>query len=352
MKNELVKIGIIGCGAIANQYHMPALQELPDCQVVAVCDLIPERARAAAARFGLHADRTFTKAEDLLALAEIQGVLILTPNYNHCSLTELAAEYKKHVFVTKPMARNLEECRRMIRACNKNGVQLFVSFMHRYLLGIEQTRRLLQEKAIGTIQMVRVLNAPGATSTVSKWFYDKENVGGGCVIDIGVHGIDLVRYLIGEIEEVTFADMGRFRDTIVTEGEEVHPNNEDHATVVYKTDTGATVEQMISWHHWSNADRFSMEIFGDKGSIFLRDPMGIVNLCQIQPGKNAVWTSLQIPYEKLGAAQHERFLDMIRNGKKADPDGRQGMSCIRVVRAVYQAYESHSAVKVARQEDL
>ena len=74
--------------------------------------------------------------------------------------------------------------------------------------------------------------------------------------------------------------------------------------------------------------------------------------CQIQPGKNAVWTSLQIPYEKLGAAQHERFLDMIRNGKKADPDGRQGMSCIRVVRAVYQAYESHSAVKVARQEDL
>ena len=134
----------------------------------------------------------------------------------------------------------------MIRACNKNGVQLFVSFMHRYLLGIEQTRRLLQEKAIGTVQMVRVLNAPGATSTVSKWFYDKENVGGGCVIDIGVHGIDLVRYLIGEIEEVTFADMGRFRDTIVTEGEEVHPNNEDHATVVYKTDTGATVDDQLA----------------------------------------------------------------------------------------------------------
>ena len=337
MKKDIVKIGVIGCGAIANQYHMPALKSLPDCEVVAVCDWIPERAKAAADYFGLPQNRAFTEDEALLALDEIQGVLILTPNYNHCEVTELAASWKKHVFVTKPMGRTLDECRRMMKACQDNGVQLFVSFMHRYLLGIAETRRLVQENAIGKIEMVRILNAPGATSTVSKWFYDEKNVGGGCVIDLGVHGIDLVRYLIGEIDEVTFADMGRFRDTIFTDGEYVHPNNEDHAIAIYKTRSGATVNHMISWHHWSNADRFSMELFGEKGSIFLRDPMGIVNVCKVEPGKPATWVSLQLPYEKLGVEQHECFLEMIRTNGTANPGGTDGLACIRVDRAIYQA---------------
>lgn len=352
MKKDIVKIGVIGCGAIAQQYHMPALKSLPDCEVAAVCDWIPERAQAAAAYFGLPQARAFTQDEALLALEEIQGVLILTPNYNHCEVTQLAASFHKHVFVTKPMGRTLEECHRMMKACEENGVQLFVSFMHRYLLGIAQTRRLIQDNTIGKIEMVRILNAPGATSTVSKWFYDKKNVGGGCVIDLGVHGIDLVRYLIGEIDEVTFANMGRFRDVIFTDGEYVHPNNEDHALAVYKTQSGVTVSQMISWHHWSNADRFSMEIFGEKGSIFLRDPMGIVNVCKVEPGKPATWVSLQIPYEKLGVEQHESFLEMIRTGAKANPGGAEGLACIRVVRAIYQAIETGAPVKIDTMEQL
>lgn len=352
MKKSVVNIGIIGCGAIANQYHMPALKSLLDCNVVAVCDLIIERAERAADYFGISKEYAFTDAKDLLSIDEIQGVIILTPNYNHCELTELAASYKKHVFVTKPMGRTLEESNRMIKACENNNVQLFVSFMHRYLLGIEQTRQLIKENTIGKIEMVRILNAPGATSTVSKWFYDKENVGGGCIIDIGVHGIDLVQYLLGEIEEVTFADMGRFRDTIVTQGETVHPNNEDHAVVTYKTHSGVTVSHMISWHHWSNADRFSMEIFGEKGSIFLRDPMGLVNVCKIEPGKPASWISLELPYTKLGIDQHESFLEMIRTNGIAYPGGAEGLACIKVVRAIYKAIETKKAVKIDSLEEV
>lgn len=343
---ETVKLAIIGCGAIARQYHMPALKSVRDCSIMAVCDLIPERAEYAGNYFGLPAERIFTEAEKLLAIEEIQGVVILTPNYNHCEMTELAASFKKHVFITKPMARDVEECQKMIAACRENGVQLFVSFMHRYLMGIEEAKRLIQSGYIGKINMVRVLNAPGATSTVSKWFYKTENVGGGAVMDIGVHGIDLVRYLIGEIGEVLYADTGRFRDTVISNGETVVPDNEDHAAVVYKTVSGVLVNQVISWHHWSTADRFSMEIFGEEGSVFLRGTMGMVTVAKVRPGEQANWVSLELPYTPFGFRQHQDFVDMIQNGGCACPDGAEGLACIRVAKAVYEAAEKKHRVEV------
>lgn len=93
MKKE-VKIGIIGCGAIARQYHMPALRQAPSCKVVAVCDLIPERAIFAAEMFGLREEDTYLDAEKLLKREDVEAVIILTPNYNHCELTVLAANHK------------------------------------------------------------------------------------------------------------------------------------------------------------------------------------------------------------------------------------------------------------------
>lgn len=343
---EKIKLGIIGCGAIAKQYHMPALKALEGCAVVAVCDLIRERAQYAAGYFGIPDDRVFTDADELLQIDEIEGVIILTPNYNHCPMTEMVASRKKHVFVTKPMARNSEECRRMIAACESNGVQLFVSFMHRYLSGIEEARRLIAEKYIGNINLVRILNAPGATSTVSKWFYKKENVGGGAVMDIGVHGIDIVRYLLGGVDRVLYANVGRFKDTVVSNGETIYPDNEDHAAAVYQLKSGAIVNQVISWHHWSTADRFSMEIFGDEGSIFLRGTMGMLTVAKVRPGEPVSWVSKELPFVPMGEKQHQDFIDMIRTGGKAYPDGAEGLACIRVAEAIYQSAEQGCEVGV------
>lgn len=337
MKDRIVKLGLIGCGAIAKQYHIPSLLNTPGCSVVAVCDLIQERAEYAAAKFGLEADRCFTDAEDLLSIPEIEGVVILTPNYNHCEMTVRAAAHHKHVFITKPMARDAAECMQMIEACKEAGVQLFVSFMHRYLTGIREAKEMIARGDIGNVQMVRVLNAPGATSTVSSWFYKTENVGGGCVMDIGVHGIDIVRYLIGDIEKVLYARTGRFQDRIFTDGQWVEPDNEDHAVAVYRTTTGCLVNQVISWHHWSPADRFSMEVFGDKGTIMIRGAMGTLTVFRKDSELKSAWLSPQIPYKMLGIEQHEAFCNMIRSGGKAYPDGYEGLACIKVAKAVYEA---------------
>ena len=335
MKKE-VKIGIIGCGAIARQYHMPALRQAPSCKVVAVCDLIPERAIFAAEMFGLREEDTYLDAEKLLKREDVEAVIILTPNYNHCELTVLAANHKKHVFITKPMGRNLEECRRMEAACKDNGVKLVVSFMHRYLTGIAEAKRLIEEGYIGKVEMARVLNAPGATSTLSEWFYSRENVGGGCVIDIGVHGIDLVNYLIGKVDTVLYADIGRYRKTVISNGKEIEPDNEDHASVIYRTENGVTVNHLISWPHWSIADRFSMEIFGSNGSIFLRGAMGTLTVCRADGKTAPVWMTPQIRHEPIGINHHEAFADVIINDKKEKPGASDGSACIKVVEEIYR----------------
>jgi predicted dehydrogenase len=296
--------------------------------------------------FGLPGDRIFTDAENLLRLEEIQGVVILTPNYNHCPMTELAASYRKHVMITKPMARNVEEGRRMIKACRDHGVQLFVSFMHRYLNGIKEAKQLIADGMIGQVEMVRVLNAPGATSTVSKWFYKKENVGGGCVLDIGVHGIDIVRYVVGEIDEVLYARTGFFRQSFISEGEVVIPDNEDNANAIYRTKSGAIVEQSISWHHWSPADRFSMDIFGSEGTILLRGAMGTVAMCSRKLGNPGTWITPVVHHERLGKVQHQDFVDMIRNQTEANPNGEEGLRSLVIATGVYQSSEKGMPVKV------
>lgn len=334
-----VNVGIIGCGAIAKQYHMPALRQSPSCNVAAVCDLIPEKAEYAANFFGLDPDRTYLDAGEMLKREDIEAVIILTPNYNHCELTVLAANHKKHVFVTKPMGRNLSECRQMEEACEKNGVKLVVSFMHRFLTGIAEAKRLIEEGYIGTVESARVLNAPGATSTLSKWFYSKENVGGGCVIDIGVHGIDIVNHLIGKVDKVLYADTGRYRESVISNGETVYPDNEDHANVIYRTENGVTVSHMISWPHWSIADRFSMEIFGSNGSIFLRGAMGTLTVCHKEGDSAPVWMTPETKHEPLGVNQHEAFADVILNDKPAVPGAKDGIACIEVVEKIYKAAE-------------
>jgi len=346
MPKENVKIGLIGCGAIANQYHMKVLLATPMCQVVAVCDLIQERADFAGEFFGLSQERIFLDAEKLLSLDEVDGVVILTPNYNHCEMTELAAKHKKHVMVTKPMARNVEEGQRMIKACKEAGVVLYVSFMHRYLNGIKEAKKLIDDGVIGKVEMARVLNAPGATSTVSKWFYKKENVGGGCVMDIGVHGIDITRYLVDEIDTVLFARIGSFRTSVESNGEIVIPDNEDNANVIYHTKSGVIVEQTISWHHWSPADRFSMEIFGSEGTVMLRGGMGTVSVCSKKFEDPGLWISPVIEYEKLGYVQHNEYINAILVNIKKYPNGEEGLQSLKVAKAIYEASERNTSINV------
>ena len=127
-----IKVGIIGCGGIANGKHMPALAKVADCEMVAFCDLIPERAEKAAKEYGTKDAKVYTDYKELLRDPEIEVVHVCTPNRSHSFITVDALEAGKHVMCEKPMAINSAEAKKMIDAKNRTGKKLTIGYQSRF----------------------------------------------------------------------------------------------------------------------------------------------------------------------------------------------------------------------------
>jgi predicted dehydrogenase len=135
--SRVIKVGVIGCGEIAQWMHLPFLTELPDFQVTAVCDISPKVVEYVGARFGV--ERRFTNVEELLAQGDVEAVAIATPIHSDPAIA--AARAGKHVLVEKPMAFNLDEAKAMVEAAESAGVVLMVAYMKRYDPGRPRQRR-------------------------------------------------------------------------------------------------------------------------------------------------------------------------------------------------------------------
>lgn len=330
--SERVGIGIIGAGGIARTYHVPALMALPEVRITAICSRTPADAEALGAQTG--AAWTGQDPEALLARSDVDAVLILTPNYNHLEMVRLAAAARKPMLLQKPMGRNVAECQEMIGAARAAETPLVPSFMHRYLPEVQQARWYIAEGFIGQIQTVRIRNAPGSTSTIRDWFYSKALVGGGCALDIGVHGIDLLRYLVGEVEEVLSASTRTFRTEVESGDRRIVPDNEDFALASYRLAGGALAAHEISWSHRSPVDRFSLEIYGSEGSLVLRTGLGPLAVFSSRLGPD--WVVPRLIHPPMGAAHHRAFLTAVQGRGPVEPSGQDGLRAVAVVERIYE----------------
>ena len=127
-----LKIGIIGCGGIANGKHMPALKRIKEVEMVAFCDIIPERAEKAANKFGTPDAKVYTDYKELLKDKSIDVVHVLTPNREHSFITVDALESGKHVMCEKPMAINSAEAQKMLDAARRTGKKLTIGYQNRF----------------------------------------------------------------------------------------------------------------------------------------------------------------------------------------------------------------------------
>lgn len=200
-----VKIGIIGCGGIANEKHLPALRKVENVEIVALCDIIPERAKNTKKKFGLKGAKVYKSYHNLLKMEEIEAVHVLTHNSMHAKITIDALNAGKHVLCEKPMATTSREARAMIEAAKRNNKKLTIGYQTRSNVIYKYARKLVAEGKLGDVYYVRApeirrRGAPG-------WgvFLNKEKQGGGPMIDIGTHGIDIALYVINnyEVESVT-----------------------------------------------------------------------------------------------------------------------------------------------------
>jgi predicted dehydrogenase len=344
-------IGIIGCGEIANTYHLPALARLPRVRLVAVASASGHSARRTAETFGVpawYADDgdKYAGARQLLADPAIEAVLILTPQFTRLDLIQAAAQAGKPMLVQKPLGRSVVESQAILEAVHQSGVLLVPSFMHRFLPEVLKARELLKQGLLGPIRMVRIRNStPGPDWNA--WFYQKELVGGGVAIDMGAHGIDLVRWLVGEITHV-YARTKRVVSERMVDGRSVVPDNEDTVLAVYELANGAMCSHEMSWAEHKGYGRFEMEIYGQDGSLLIRSGFGPLAVCSRHLHSPNHWFLPDLPRKFLGEDQHQDFLAAVRDRPSVlTPRPEDGLINVRVCEKIYESAAMGEPVAVS-----
>ena len=195
-KGETIRVGIIGCGGIANGKHIPGIKEIEGVEIVALCDIIPERAEETKAKHGLVNAKIYTDYKELLKDETIDDVQVCTPNRSHSFITVDALEAGKNVMVEKPMAINSAEAKLMLDAANRTGKALTVAYQNRQRA---EMRYLADEVKKGTFGDIYYAKATAIRRRgVPTWgvFMNEYEQGGGPLIDICTHSLDLTLWII------------------------------------------------------------------------------------------------------------------------------------------------------------
>ena len=198
--DRIVNVGIIGCGGIANGTHMPSLKKLPNVRMVAFCDIIPEKAEKAAKEFGTPDAKVYTDYKELLKDESIEVVHVLTPNREHADISIDALYAGKHVMCEKPMATTAADARRMCEAAKATGKKLTIGYQHRQKASSIYAKEYIETGALGDIYYANCLAIRRRGTPNWGVFLDEDAQGGGPIIDIATHSLDLTLYLMNNYE--------------------------------------------------------------------------------------------------------------------------------------------------------
>ncbi|MDK8183690.1 Gfo/Idh/MocA family oxidoreductase [Paenibacillus sp. UMB4589-SE434] len=197
---KVYRIAIIGCGGIANGKHMPSLAKQSNAEMVAFCDVVEERAVEAKAKYGKEDAKVYTDYQEVLADKSIDIVHVCTPNDSHAEITIAALESDKHVMCEKPMAKTSEDARRMVEAAERTGKKLTIGYNNRFRADSQYLKKVCEDGTLGEVYYAKAHAI--RRRAVPTWgvFLDEEKQGGGPLIDIGTHALDLTLWMMDNYE--------------------------------------------------------------------------------------------------------------------------------------------------------
>jgi predicted dehydrogenase len=340
--SDTVGIGFLGAGSIAD-YHLAGLAAAGGNAVRVIAARTTERAAAVAKRHGI--PEVVTDWRAVLDRRDVDAVVIATPDDTHCEIACAAAAAGKAVLLQKPMARSVAEGVRVIRAARGAGVFLQASFMHRYFEEVVRVRELLADSRAGPVLSVRMRNAtPGPDW--NDWFFFKAKVGGGVVMQLGVHGIDVLRHILGDIATVSATIATRLAERRLADGRIIRPDNEDHALATYRFASGALASHEMSFAERAGTDRFAMEIFCADATLSLRGIRGL--LAVYAPGitGRSEFVEFDLPQRAFGQRHHADFLDRVRGRLPPDTTAEDGLAGLLVAATIYRSAEGGTVERV------
>ncbi len=249
-----IKVGIIGCGGIANAKHLPALMKNADVQVIAFCDIIEQSARETAQKFGGADAKVYTDYKELLKDESIATVHVCTPNKSHCVISVDAMNAGKHVLCEKPMAKTYAEAKQMVEVSQQTGKILTIAYQNRFNLAPQYAKSMVKNGELGEIYYAKAHAI--RRRAVPTWgvFLNEEEQGGGPLIDIGTHALDLTlwemdnykpKMVVGSV----YKKLGNQRDTGNAWGDwDIDQFTVEDSAFGYITmEDGATIVLESSW---------------------------------------------------------------------------------------------------------
>ncbi|WP_134699302.1 Gfo/Idh/MocA family protein [Ammoniphilus sp. YIM 78166] len=338
-----LRVGVIGCGSIAQHRHLPEYHANPHVEIVAVCDVHAERAHEVAEKFGATA---YTSFEELLNCGNVDAVSVCTPNYLHAPITIAALEAGLHVLCEKPMATSEVEAKSMITAAKQSGKKLMIAHNQRFVPSHQKARELIASGEAGRIFSFRTAfghGGPEGWSVEGKegWFFQKEKAFVGAMGDLGVHKTDLLRYVLGE--EMT--EVASFVQTNAKDFADV----DDNAVCVLKTESGIIGTLAASWAYVSKEDN-STVIYGEKAILRLEDDPDHSLIVQYGNGDIVKYQLGKIQSNETGGQNNsyvvEKFVDAIMEDKEPPIPGEEGMKSLQVILAALESNETKRTVSV------
>ncbi|GGF30593.1 dehydrogenase [Halobacillus andaensis] len=340
-----LKVAIIGCGSIAQNRHLLEYEANEEVDIVAVCDIVEERAMVTAEAFGA---KSYTDYEELLNKEDVDAVSVCLPNYLHAPVSIAALNAGANVLCEKPMATSHEEAEQMIEAAERNGKKLMIAHNQRFVSSHEKARKLIENGDIGKVYSFRTTFGHGGPEGWSaegedSWFFRKEEAFIGAMGDLGVHKADLLRHILGE----EFVDVAGFVENNAKEGISV----DDNAVCILRTENGVVGTLTASWAYNSAEDN-STVIYGEKCTLRLEDDPTYSLIAQYTNGEIVKYELGQIQSNDEGGQTNtgviDHFVECIVEDKKPLIDGEEGKRSLDVILAALESGETRKITKLEK----
>ncbi len=345
-----VRIGIVGAGNIS-ETHLHSYKEVPQVEVVAICDIDENRVKMTADSFGI--EKRYLSIEEMIAAEELDAVDICVWNCNHAKCAIYALEHNLHVICEKPMATTVEECEAMKAAAEKSGKVLMMAFVRVFMDAteiVEDYKDQLGDIYFAKMSVCRRHGAPGG------WFCDSARSGGGPVIDLAVHVLSQIYFNLGRVKpvsvyamtnnaignrpnlknKVTYTPYPSKFDTGVID-------TEDFGTALVRFENDAVIEVTASYDMHMIPEG-SFEIYGTKGGIRMADGKNPVLFTDI----NDRMVNMEIEYpaklKKPFVEELKHFADCVLNGTECRTTADDGINITKILTAIYESAKTKHEV--------
>ncbi len=338
----MLKFALLGCGRIAKRHsELLGLGQIKNAGLVAVCDIVEEKAKKIGEQFDVP---YFTDMNEMLTKTDIDVVSVLTESGYHAEHVIEVAKHNKHIVVEKPMALTLDDADAMISACDEAGVKLFVVKQNRFNVPVVKTREALEAGRLGKL----VLGTVRVRWCRPQAYYDQDAWRGTWALDGGVltnqasHHIDLLEWMMGEVESVYAMSTTALADIEAEDTAIVNLRFRNGALGIIEATTAVRPKDLEG----------SLSILGETGTVeiggFAVNQMKVWNFTELHEDDDEVMEKYSVnPPNVYGfghQAYYEHVVDSILNNKKHLVDGLQGRKSLELINAIYESIETKKEV--------